>query len=96
VAEWDAVRVERAAGTSWNVVGDGYPPGAEILVSFGPQQSDYSSFEISDVHADAKGHFTVTITLPADFKPGSYGVMTANLPFREANKRFASVEVVAP
>ncbi len=96
VAEYDAVRVVRAAGTSWNIVGDGYAPGAQIHVSFGPARSDYAPIDIPVVYADANGHYTVTITLAADFTPGSYGVMTVDLPNRETNKRYASVEIVAP
>jgi hypothetical protein len=96
VAEWDAVRVVRAAGTSWNVAGEGYPPGAEIHVSFGPRQSDYTSLEVPVVHADANGRYSVRITLSADFAPGSYGILVWYKPFAEDHKRFASVEVVAP
>jgi hypothetical protein len=96
VKEWDAVRVVREAGTSWNVVGEGYAPGAEIRVFFGPRQSDGESLAIPVVYADASGRYSVRITLSADFTPGSYGFMVVDMPFAEERKRFASVEVVAP
>ncbi|MBJ2121096.1 hypothetical protein I6N91_08910 [Arthrobacter sp. MSA 4-2] len=96
VPEFDAVRVERKAGTTWNIIGDGYAPGAEIFVTFGPMSTDANLLDMPLVYADANGHYSLPITLPADLKPGSYGIMTVDLPNRETNKRFASVEVVAP
>ncbi|WP_159617932.1 hypothetical protein [Arthrobacter zhaoguopingii] len=48
------------------------------------------------VYADANGHYSMPITLGADLAPGTYGFMVVAMPFSEAGKRFATVEVVAP
>ena len=92
----EPVRVERVAGTYWNVVGDGYPPGAEIGIMFGKWQTDTDLLDIPTVHADANGHYSVQIHLSADFTPGTYGFMVWYKPFSEEGKRHAIVEVLPP
>jgi hypothetical protein len=96
VPEWDAVRVEREAGTTWNIVGDGYAPGAEIFVTFGPMSTDANLLDEPVVYAGANGHYSLPITLAPDLAPGTYGFMVVAMPFSEAGKRFATVEVLAP
>jgi hypothetical protein len=95
VPEWNTVSAVREAGTTWNIVGDGYAPGAEIYVSFGPMQTDSNLLDTTSVYADASGHYSMPITLSADLAPGTYGFLVVEMPFREEAKRFATVEVVA-
>jgi hypothetical protein len=96
VPEWNAVRAEREAGTTWNIVGDGYTPGAEIFVGFGPMSTDANLLDEPRVYADANGRYSLPITLAPDLAPGTYGFMVVEMPFSEAGKRFATVEVIAP
>lgn len=99
VSTYDEVRVVRHAGTTWNIAGDGYAPGAEIHVLFGPARSDVMVAGGTAV-ADANGSYSFQIILAPDLEPGSYGIMTVPLtgltpPEMEAVKRYASVDVVA-
>ncbi len=48
------------------------------------------------VYADANGRYSLPITLAPDLAPGTYGFMVVEMPFSEAGKRFATVEVIAP
>ncbi|GAA1131123.1 hypothetical protein [Arthrobacter flavus] len=99
VSTWDGLRVVRHVGTTWNVVGSGYPPGAEIQMNFGPAQTDSSLIGYPLVYADANGNYTFQISLAPDLAPGDYGLMAipTGLGFEEseAAKRFALIEVVS-
>jgi hypothetical protein len=90
------VRSAATAGTTFTVSGDGYAPGAEIHVSFGRYATDGSLLDNPVVYADANGHYSMPITLPADLKPGMYGVLVWYAPFAEDHKRFAIIDVAAP
>ncbi|MHA7141734.1 MULTISPECIES: hypothetical protein [unclassified Arthrobacter] len=99
VSTWDGLRVVRHVGTTWNVVGSGYAPGAEIQMNFGPAQTDSSLIGYPLVYADANGNYTFQISLAPDLAPGDYGLMAipTGLGFEEseAAKRFALIEVVS-
>lgn len=99
VATWDGQRVVRHVGTTWNIVGSGYTPGAEIQVIFTPIQSDYSLIGYPVTYADAEGNYTFEISLGPDLEPGDYGVMAVPLGLTsedtEAAKRFSIIEVVS-
>ncbi len=88
--------VERVAGSSWNVIGDGYPPGTELHIMLGKYQTDTDLLGAPPVFADANGHYSFRVHLPADFTPGTYAFMITHAPFDEELKRHAIVEVVAP
>lgn len=100
VPAWDGVNVVRHVATTWNVVGSGYAPGAQIQISFGPAQTDSSLIGYPVVSADSNGSYTFQISLAPDLAPGNYTVMS--LPVvgltpeeSEAAKRFAQIEVVS-
>ncbi|MBG6181075.1 hypothetical protein [Arthrobacter sp. CAN_A1] len=100
VPAWDGVYVVRHVGTTWNVVGSGYVPGAEIQVSFGPAQTDSSVIGYPVVYADANGNYSFQISLVPDLAPGNYTAMAVPLTGltpeqTEAAKRFAQIEVVS-
>ena len=99
VSTWDGLRVVRHVGTTWNVVGSGYAPGAEIQMSFGPSQTDSSLIGYPVVYADANGNYTFQISLAPDLATGDYGLMAIPTGLgsaeSEAAKRFAIIEVVS-
>ncbi|MHA7155027.1 hypothetical protein [Arthrobacter sp. TMN-50] len=100
VPAWDGLHVVRHVGTTWNIIGSGYAPGAEIQVSFGPAQTDSSLIGYPLVYADANGNYTFLISLAPDLAPGNYGVMAVPITGlapdeMEAAKRFAQIEVVS-
>ncbi|NOJ63252.1 MULTISPECIES: hypothetical protein [unclassified Arthrobacter] len=99
VSTWDGQRVVRHVGTTWNIAGSGYAPGAEIQVIFTPVQSDYSLIGYPVTYADANGNYTFEISLGPDLEPGDYGVMAVPLGLSseetEAAKRFSIIEVVS-
>lgn len=82
------------AGQSWKVTGSGYVPGEQLRVSLGPANTDVLVAE-TFVTVDADGHYLAWLDVPAAAAPGTYGILTSDVPFTEASKRYGTVEVVA-
>jgi hypothetical protein len=100
-AVWGAVRTTVTQGSSFTINGSGYQPGQQIVINMGIAQSDGMVMDEQVAVADSAGNYSFTISVGADLPPRAYGVLTYHAdapggPEREASKRQAIIDVVAP
>ncbi len=84
-----------AQGTTLTVAGDGYAPGIEVLVSFGPDRTDADFMNGLTAVAGPDGSYWCQIVLDPTWGVGDFTMMTGTLESNfEASKRYLGVKIV--
>lgn len=90
-------------GGAFTVVGSGYEPGQQVIVSMGYYRTDSFVMDDQTAIADAAGNYSLMITVGPDLEARTYGILTYEADAREqgdpaafeASKQYATIEVVA-
>lgn len=92
--EWGDAVITAYPGDTFTIVGDGYQPGEQLRVGFGPAQTDSSIIGDPFTFADANGSFIYVITLPLEIEIRNF-VATISTPDFQ-NRLNVTVEVLEP